>query len=145
MTFRRITPKGQARAFVDKQMALKRKALINNYIMVGEKALEVARTQHKYKRRTGNLTSSIGYCIIDNGKVLTMSKFEVVGNGKDGAKEGRKFLRQLIKENSTGLVFIMVAGMKYAAYVEAMSLDVLESAELISRRMLPKMCKALNL
>ena len=67
MSVRRITPKGQAKAFVEKHMALKRQAIINNYIYVGEKALEVARTQHKYKRQTGNLTSSIGYCILDNG------------------------------------------------------------------------------
>lgn len=145
MSVKRLTPKGHAKAFVDKQMALKRAAIIEAYRMVGEEALTIARTQHKYHRQTGNLTSSIGYCILDNGKVLSMSKFEVVGNGKKGSEEGRKFLRKLIRENSKGLVFIMVAGMSYASYVEAMSLDVLESAELLAKRMLPKMCKALKL
>lgn len=145
MSVKRLTPKGHAKAFVDNQMALKKQVIINNYMYVGEAALEVARKRHKYQRRTGNLTSSIGYCILDDGKVLAMSKFEVVGNGKQGSKEGRKFLRELIRENSKGLVFIMVAGMSYARYVEAMSLDVLESAELLSRRMLPSLCKALKL
>lgn len=145
MTFRRITPKGHAKEFVSKQMAMKRQAIINNYMYVGEQALGVARTQHKYKRQTGNLTSSIGYCILDDGKVVVMSSFEVVKDGKKGAEEGRKFLKKLTRENSKGLVFIMVAGMNYASYVEAMSLDVLESAELLAKRMLPKMCKALKL
>lgn len=145
MSVKRLTPKGHAKEFVDNQMALKRQVIINNYMYVGEAALEVARTQHKYHRQTGNLTSSIGYCILDNGKVLAMSKFEVVGNGKKGAEEGRKFLRKLISENSKGLVFIMVAGMSYANYVEAMSLDVLESAEMLSKKMLPRLCKALKL
>lgn len=145
MSVRRITPKGQAKAFVEKHMAMKRQAIINNYIYVGEKALEIARTQHKYKRRTGNLTSSIGYCILDNGKVISVSKFEIVGNGKKGADEGRKFLRKLISEHSKGVVFIMVAGMSYAKYVEAMSLDVLESAEMLSKRLLPQICKELKL
>lgn len=145
MTFRRITPKGHAKEFVNKQMAMKRQAIINNYMYVGEQALGVARTQHKYKRQTGNLTSSIGYCILDDGKVVVMSSFEVVKDGKKGAEEGRKFLKKLTRENSKGLVFIMVAGMNYASYVEAMSLDVLESAELLAKRMLPQMCKALKL
>ena len=145
MSVKRLTPKGHAKAFVDKHMALKRAAIIETYRMVGEEALTIARTQHRYERQTGNLTSSIGYCILDNGKVLAMSKFEVVSNGKDGAEEGRKFLRKLIMENSKGLVFIMVAGMRYAGYVEAMSLDVLESAEMLSKKMLPKLCKALKL
>lgn len=145
MTFRRITPKGHAREFVGKQMAMRKQAIINNYMYVGEAALAIARTQHKYKRRTGNLTSSIGYCILDDGKVVSISKFDVVANGKKGAEEGRKFLKQLIKENSKGLVFIMVAGMPYAKYVEAMSLDVLESAEMLSKRMLPSLCKELKL
>lgn len=145
MSARRLTPKGHAKAFVDKHMALKRQVIINNYIDVGEAALEVARTQHGYSRQTGNLTSSTGYCILDNGKVLVMSSFEVVDNGKKGAEEGRKFLRKLISENSKGLVFIMVAGMSYASYVEAMSLDVLRSAEMLSKKMLPKLCKALKL
>lgn len=145
MSVKRLTPKGHAKAFVDRQMAMKKQAIINTYIYVGEAALEVARTKHKYHRQTGNLTSSIGYCILDNGKVLSISKFEVVGNGEKGAEEGRKFLRKLIRENSKGLVFIMVAGMSYANYVEAMSLDVLESAELLSKKMLPKLCKALKL
>lgn len=145
MSVKRLTPKGYAKEFVDKQMALKRQVIINNYIDVAEAALEVARTQHGYSRQTGNLTSSTGYCILDNGKVLVMSSFEVVDNGKKGAEEGRKFLRKLISENSKGLVFIMVAGMSYASYVEAMSLDVLRSAEMLSKKMLPKLCKALKL
>ena len=145
MSVKRLTPKGHAKAFVDKHMALKRQVIINNYIDVGEAALEVARTKHRYSRQTGNLTSSTGYCILDNGKVLVMSTFEVVDNGKKGAEEGRKFLRKLISENSKGLVFIMVAGMSYANYVEAMNLNVLESAEMLSKKMLPKLCKALKL
>lgn len=145
MSVKRLTPKGHAKKFVDNQMALKRQVIINNYIDAGEAALEVARTQHRYERQTGNLTSSIGYCILDNGKVLVMSEFKVVGNGKKGAEEGRKFLRKLISENSKGLVFIMVAGMSYANYVEAMSLDVLKSAEMLSKKMLHKLFKSLKL
>lgn len=145
ITLKRITPKGSEDKFLNKKLALIRQTIINNCIYVGELALEIARTQHKYKRQTGNLTSSVGYCIIDNGNVVKMSDFEVVGEGAEGARRGREYLEGLIRENSKGIVFIMVAGMPYAKYVEAMSLDVLESAELYSKRTLPKLIKALNL
>ena len=126
-------------------MALQRQAIINNFMYVGEEALKIARTQHKYKRRTGNLTSSVGYCILEDGKVITMSDFSVVRNGGEGAKKGKDLLRKLISQHSKGLVFIMVAGMNYASYVEAMSLDVLESAELFAKSVLPNICKELKL
>ena len=145
MSVKRLTPKGHADAFVDKQMSRKRAAIIELYKMVGEEALTIARTRHKYTRQTGNLTSSIGYCIIDDGKVIVESSFEVVGGGKKGAEEGRKFLRKLISENSDGIKFIMVAGMNYASFVEAMSLDVLESSEMFLKNKLPKMLKAIKI
>lgn len=120
-------------------------AMIDNLAYVGEEALKQARSGHKYKDQTGNLTSSIGYCILDNGKILFESKFETVLNGKQGSEEGRKFLHNLISQNSKGLVFIMVAGMPYAQYVEAMSLDVLDSAEMLAKKMIPKIMKGLKL
>ena len=40
---------------------------------------------------------------------------------------------------------IMVAGMEYAAYVEAMSLDVLDSAEQAAKRLIPQIVKQLKL
>lgn len=145
MTSKRITPKGHARRFIEKHMELRHQAIINNYIYVGEEALKIARTQHRYKRRTGNLASSIGYCILDEGKVLVMGGFVVEGNGEEGKKKGKDFLKNLIRQNSKGLMFIMVAGMRYASYVEAMNLDVLESADLFVQKTLPNICKALKL
>lgn len=120
-------------------------AMIESLAYVGEKALKQARTRHRYKDQTGNLTSSIGYCILDNGRVVFESDFASVLNGKEGSREGRDYLRKLISENSSGLVFIMVAGMPYAQYVEAMNLDVLESAEMLAKRMLPQILKRLKL
>lgn len=126
-------------------------AMIESLAYVGEKALKQARTGrtgrtgHRYKDQTGNLTSSIGYCILDNGRVVFESDFASVLNGKEGSREGRDYLRKLISENSSGLVFIMVAGMPYAQYVEAMNLDVLESAEMLAKRMLPQILKRLKL
>ena len=112
---------------------------------VGEEALKQARTGHRYKDQTGNLTSSIGYCILDEGRIVFESSFDTVLNGKQGSEDGRKFLQKLISQNSKGLVFIMVAGMPYAQYVEAMNLDVLDSAETLAKEMIPKIMKGLKL
>jgi hypothetical protein len=144
MPMKRLTPPAKARTYLDKRLALWKKAIINNLVMVGESVLRHARTHHKYKDQTGNLTSSIGYCILDNGRVVLQSTFEVAKGGGLGSSEGRKFLRGLVAKNSKGIVFIMVAGMPYSQYVEAMSLDVLDSAEQLAKRMIPEIMKALK-
>ena len=145
MPIKRITPKGTAKAYLDKRLKMWQEAIINNLVYVGESALTQARNGHRYQDQTGNLTSSIGYAIVVNGRVFKQSTFEVVKDGKKGASDGKKFLQKLISQNSKGIVFIMVAGMPYAQYVEAMSLDVLDSAEVMSKKMLPNIFKALKL
>ena len=145
MPIKRLTPKGAAKAYLDKQLAMWQQAIINNLVYVGESALKQAREGHRYKDQTGNLTSSIGYAIVVDGKVFKRSRFEVVNNGREGAANGSQFLQRIIARNSKGIVFIMVAGMPYAQYVEAMSLDVLDSAEVMAKKMLPNIFKALKL
>ena len=145
MPIRQVTPKSAINAYFNKRLQMVKSAMIESLVYVGEEALKQARTGHRYKDQTGNLTSSIGYCILDNGRVVFESDFASVLNGKEGSREGRDYLRKLISENSSGLVFIMVAGMPYAQYVEAMNLDVLESAEMLAKRMLPQILKRLKL
>lgn len=126
-------------------------ALTNVLIYAGEEVIKYARNpnRRRYKDRTGNLTSSIGYVVLRDGKVMRESDFATVkGDGTSkgkltGSKSGRDFLKSLISEHNNGLVLIVVAGMPYAAYVEAMGLDVLDSAEIkaedIVKRLLSKL------
>lgn len=145
MPIRRTTPDTAIDQYLDRKASMIRAALINNLIYVGEQAVTEARQRGKYKDRTGNLRSSIGYCVLDNGKVVKRSSFETVKQGQQGSGEGNKFLSRLISEHSAGLVLIVVAGMEYAAYVEAKNLNVLDSAEQLARQELPQLLKALNL
>lgn len=145
MPIRRITPKSAVREFLNRKLELIKASMIESLVNVGESALRTAREGHKYKDQTGNLTSSIGYCILDEGRIVFESSFDTVLNGKQGSEDGRKFLQKLISQNSKGLVFIMVAGMPYAQYVEAMNLDVLDSAETLAKEMIPKIMKGLKL
>lgn len=61
-----------------------------------------------------------------------------------GAKEGNDFMSKLISENSKGIVLIVVAGMNYARYVEKMGLNVLDSSEMLAKKLVPRMLKDLG-
>lgn len=130
--------------YLQKKLNAKRRALIDGLINIGEQAVNEARSNHRYENQTGNLQSSIGYCVLDNGKPVLEPSFNVVKNGAQGAQEGREFLHSLISEHSSGLALIVVAGMEYAAYVEAKNLNVLDSAEQLAERELKRMLKDLN-
>lgn len=113
---------------------------------VGEQCVNTARDSHRYKDRTGNLTSSIGYVVVRDGVIIDESRFNQV-KGADGRKaknkagslEGREFAERLAVENNKGLVLIVVAGMKYAKYVNDRGLDVTDSAEDEGRRLIPEL------
>ena len=145
MPVKRTTPNKVIRAYIENRIKAFQEVVIGNLEYIGERALTQARTGHRYQDQTGNLTSSIGYAIVVEGRVHKRSSFEVVKGGDEGAKQGELFLKSLISQHSKGIVFIMVAGMPYAQYVEAMSLDVLESAEMMAEKMLPQIFKALKL
>lgn len=122
-----------------------REACLNNLTYVGEQAVNEARQRGRYKDQTGNLRSSIGYCVLEDGKIIKESSFDAVKNGAQGSLKGRDFLHRLVSENQSGLVLIVVAGMEYAAYVEAKNLNVLDSAEQLAERLLPQLLKSLKL
>lgn len=112
----------------------KKKAFIAKLFFVAEECLNNARANHKYKVRTGNLTSSVGYCILDEGEIVKAGEFKATagkkGDGKAGMQKGMEYLKEVAAgQPKQGITFVMVAGMPYAAYVEAMSLDVLDSSE----------------
>jgi len=145
MPIKRMSPRNALGQYLERKVSDLRLVLLNNLIYVGEEAVKEARQRGRYKDQTGNLRSSIGYCILDDGKPVKLDGFEVVKEGMQGAQQGRKFLDSLISEHSTGLVLIVVAGMEYAQYVEAMNLNVLDSAEQLAERLVPQMIKSLKI
>ena len=64
--------------------------------------------------------------------------------GKDGQKEGEAFINKVISQYPSGFVLVVVAGMKYASYVEARNYNVLSSSELLAEKEVPKLLKALS-
>lgn len=89
----------------------------------GEEFVKVARLHGKYNDHTGNLRSSIGYVIVKNGaiKQRNFKQSELAGTDKiSGVKEGEALAVSVANTFTKGYVLIGVAGMKYAAIVEAM-------------------------
>lgn len=81
--------------------------------------------------QTGNLRSSIGYAIYGEGRKLIESAFNVVKKGSDGTDQGKKMVDELASKYSETFALVVVAGMEYADFVEAMNgKDVLASTEL---------------
>lgn len=115
--------------------------------ITGEKAVQQQTVTHKYLNQTGNLSSSVGYTILLDGRPIWGGGFKPAkgekGDGEEGAKNGKEFIESLYSEYSKGLVLLLVAGMNYAAYVENMGLDVLTTAELTAEKLLPELLKEL--
>ena len=95
---------------------------IRNYVEAGG--------YRKYKDQSGNLTSSIGYVLIDNGTVIGEYGFEQIKpTATEGPTAGRNYATQLAASYTSGLGVIVVAGMNYAAYIEARNLGGMTAGE----------------
>lgn len=73
------------------------------------------------------------------------SGFEAVKpTATKGPASGRKLMNQLISQNPAGIVLIVVAGMDYAAYVEAKGLNVLDTSEIMAKKLVRRTLKRLG-
>lgn len=101
---------------------------------LGEKSVVRIRdreAEESWIDHTGNLRSSIGYAVYERGKKVIESTFQTVLNGADGTKEGQKYVDRLASQYAQTYALVVVAGMNYAEYVEAIEgKDVLASTEL---------------
>lgn len=98
--------------------------------------------------QSGNLRSSTGFVVLDEGVIIFQSGFETVKDGAEGSRIGKEFselVAQRTEQFKKGLVLIVVAGMEYAAYVEAMdNKDVLASSKPYANRIVQDMIKQLK-
>lgn len=94
---------------------------------IGEEFVNNARLVDTYMDQTGNLRSSIGYVILHDGKIVSMNFKRASGSldGETGRLQGMEFAAEVGREHPDGWVLIGVAGMDYAAAVEAKGYDVI--------------------
>jgi hypothetical protein len=125
------------------------RALFVQLQAAGEMFVKYARESGQYTDRTGNLRSSIGYIIVHGGNVLSENfdsrpspertiseeytytlksgekktstrKVKVGGSGEIGFRKAKRLAQELASRHRHGFILIGVAGMEYAAHVEAM-------------------------
>lgn len=150
--------------------AITREVIIETLAYLGEQCVTRIRdrsAEASWYDQTGNLRSSIGYLIIDNGMTIVdfgfspsfgkpdrKEKVEFTtkdgkevsftaskpGGGQEGAQKGKVYAQSLVSLYSRGLTLLIVAGMSYAELVEAMKgKDVLASTEIWAKREAPRL------
>lgn len=144
MPIQQTTAAAAVNNHIAKRLEALDKAVRYNLGYIAELVLNAARSTNSYKDQTGNLRSSIGYVMVKDGRIVEESSFNVVNAGATGAKEGRDFAEQLARNFNTGYALIFVAGMNYAYYVSAKGYDVLDSAELLAKQVVPQILKRLG-
>lgn len=113
---------------------------------LGEMCLVEARTNKGYMMQTGALLSSTGYEVFVDG-VAIHSQFDAASGAESNAAEtgikSGQSIAESIGKGTKGIALVVVAGMNYAAYVEARGYNVLSSAEHLAERELPRMLEKL--
>ena len=113
---------------------------------LGEMCLVEARTNKGYMMQTGALLSSTGYEVFVDG-VAIHSQFDAASGAESNAAEtgikSGQSIAETIGKGTKGIAIVVVAGMNYAAYVEAKGYNVLSSAEHLAERELPRMLEKL--
>lgn len=125
-----FTPSAVVNKKVDSLVSRFEKALVLVLHQLGQELVAIARNQHNYKDQTGNLTNSMSYVIVKGHTIV-----EVGANGSgEGAEKAMELIHELAKKNANNYSLIIVAGMEYAAYVQAKGYNVLLPAELMCNK-----------
>ena len=132
--------------YVIKRQEKAREGAITALNYVGLECVKEARQNGGYTDRSGNLRSSVGYVVLENGIPIKKGGFQkVLPTAKEAQKKSETLVSKLSTTYNTGLVLVVVAGMNYAAYVEAKGYNVLNSAETLAKKLVPKILKDLGL
>lgn len=93
----------------------------------------------RYADDTANLTSSVGFMVLNQAKVV-QSSFPGAGMGKT---VGEAAAKEVGARFPTGLALVVVAGMQYAAAVESLGYDVLTGSSFVAENELKAALQAL--
>lgn len=127
------TPKSVIMLSIQSMLERAEAAILEDMKIVGEESNNRMRdggNGKDYLNQTGNLRSSTGYCVLQDGKPVKTSSFPVVKDGAQGAADGRAFLDECAARFPKGIVLLLVAGMNYAVYVQRKGYDVIYSGQL---------------
>lgn len=136
--------KGSSGDSTEKRVQMATKSIHKVMQYAGEDGLKYARENGNFQDRTGNLRSSEGYSVLEDGKMISESKSEKFFDGKEGINIGKSFRNEMAKDHGRGITLLMVAGMPYAGEVEAKGYDVLSSSEFRVKQLVPRLLRKLG-
>lgn len=132
MAIKWTNPRELDRVFQKAQKAYD-KASVDFLIKKGEEWLTYARENGPYQDHTSNLRNSIGYAVVQYGRVVIgafpagIAPKEEGGNPREAKAKGEKYADSIISElNPNKTYLVLVAGMEYAVFVEKKGYWVLE-------------------
>ncbi|MFW6145233.1 MAG: hypothetical protein ACOC4Y_00400 [bacterium] len=121
-----------------------RETAIEYFKYIGEQFVNLARENGQYTDRTGNLRSSVGFVVVENGRIL-YEDYQLADKGSDrhtGMAKAVEFARARSGEIK-GIGLIGFAGMEYASAVEKKGYDVITGStpavEKIMREVIERM------
>lgn len=126
---------------IEEAIMQKDESVLRIFNYVGEQCVRNARIQKGYQDRTANLKSSIGFIVLKDG-VPVNSQFN--GEKSKGVTEAKKTATKVALSYPKGYALIVVAGMKYATYVESKGFNVLTTAEQLAERQVPRLLKEIE-
>lgn len=144
-----ITVTGIDSAIKELQLAAQKaqKEIITRLSYIGQKVVDGIKdgSLSNWNDVTGNLRSSIGYCVLNNGVIVEKSGFRVEKEGVEGVANGKYYLDSIISLFPSGYALIVVAGMDYASYVESIeNKSVLARGDIEAHRLVEEMVTQLN-
>lgn len=107
---------------------------------IGKYGFEIAFEHGEYADQTGYLRSSIGWGVSKYGVLVRTGGFRKVKDG-GGEDAGRRLLEQLAADFPDEICLFVVAGAKYAMYVEAKGFDVITFSKLQCERLANELFK----
>lgn len=129
-----VTPMDEIDRMIEEEIRKSERNIIKKLSYIGESAISEARENGDYMDQTGNLRSSVGYVILNNGKTV-LENIQRSDRGTDrstGVQVAKNFIQEISEKYKNDFVLIVVAGMNYAVYVEALGRNVLSSSKLLA-------------
>lgn len=128
------TPMDEIDRMIEEEIRKSERDIIKKLSYIGESAISEARENGDYMDQTGNLRSSVGYVILNNGKTVleNIQRSERGTDRSTGVQVAKNFIQEISEKYKNDFVLIVVAGMNYAVYVEALGRNVLSSSKLLA-------------
>ncbi|MDD4030107.1 MAG: hypothetical protein PHE07_01580 [Bacteroidales bacterium] len=109
--------------------------------VAGTEGMNAARLNGSYMDQTGNCRGSVGYALVEDGKLVKTGEFTQVREGAEGPQSGRQLAEQIASEFPKGITVVLLAGMPYASALSARGYDVIDSGILKTMRLIPELLK----